>query len=426
MCAQKSSQNTGRRIGFIATRLQSNDGVSLETKKWVDVLERMGHECYFLAGVSNMPAERSRIVAKAHFKHEQISAISIAAFSQRNRSPDITREVASLKEELKSEIYKFVEDFEIDLIIPENALTIPMNIPLGLALTDFIAETGFPTIAHHHDFFWERSRFLVNCVWDYLNKAFPPHLPSVQHVVINSSGANQLALRTGISSTLIPNVMDFENPPPEPDEYTENLRQDLGVQYDELFFLQPTRVVQRKGIEHSIELIKRLDRKARLVISHASGDEGDQYEQHLRNFAQLLDVPVSFVSNLIRESRGTTPAGERLYSLWDVYPYADLVTYPSTVEGFGNAFLEAIYFCRPILVNNYSIFDIDIKPQGFEVIEMDGYINENTLAEANRVLENPEYAREKTSHNYELARKHYSYSVLERHLSSLLTKSFGM
>jgi glycosyltransferase involved in cell wall biosynthesis len=373
-----------------------------------------------------MPTERSRIVAKAHFKHAQISAISIAAFSQRNRSPEITREVASLAEELKSEIYKFVEDFEIDLIIPENALTIPMNIPLGLALTDFIAETGFPTIAHHHDFFWERSRFLVNCVWDYLNKAFPPHLPSVQHVVINSSGANQLALRTGISSTLIPNVMDFENPPPEPDEYTDKLRQDLGVQDDELFFLQPTRVVQRKGIEHSIELIKRLDRKARLVISHASGDEGDQYEQRLRNFAQLLDVPVSFVSNLIRESRGTTPVGERLYSLWDVYPYADLVTYPSTVEGFGNAFLEAIYFCRPILVNNYSIFDIDIKPRGFEVIEMDGYINENTLAEANRVLENPEYARKKTSHNYELARKHYSYSVLERHLYSLLTKSFGM
>ena len=27
-----------------------------------------------------------------------------------------------------------------------------MNLPLGVALTHFIAETGFPTIAHHHDF----------------------------------------------------------------------------------------------------------------------------------------------------------------------------------------------------------------------------------------------------------------------------------
>ena len=37
-------------------------------------------------------------------------------------------------------------------------------------------------------------------------------------------------------------------------------------------------------------------------------------------------------------------------------PHADLVTYPSTFEGFGNAFLEAIYYCRPIVVNTYSIY----------------------------------------------------------------------
>src|SRR5512143_1721788 len=108
-----------------------------------------------------------------------------------------------------------------------------MNLPLGLALTEFIAETSFPTIAHHHDFFWERKRFLVNCVWDYLNMAFPPHLPSIRHVVINSSGANQLSLRTGISSLLIPNVMDFHNPPPLPDDYTRDVRGALGVAEDE-------------------------------------------------------------------------------------------------------------------------------------------------------------------------------------------------
>jgi len=42
-----------------------------------------------------------------------------------------------------------------------------LNIPLGLALTEFIAETCIPTIAHHHDFYWERDRFLVNCGMDW-------------------------------------------------------------------------------------------------------------------------------------------------------------------------------------------------------------------------------------------------------------------
>ena len=44
----------------------------------------------------------------------------------------------------------------IDLIVPENALSIPMHVPLGMAITELIAETGIPTIAHHHDFYWER------------------------------------------------------------------------------------------------------------------------------------------------------------------------------------------------------------------------------------------------------------------------------
>ena len=34
--------------------------------------------------------------------------------------------------------------YQIDLIIPENAITIPMNIPFGVAITEFIAETGMP------------------------------------------------------------------------------------------------------------------------------------------------------------------------------------------------------------------------------------------------------------------------------------------
>ncbi len=143
-----------------------------------------------------------------------------------------------------------------------------------MALVEIIAETCIPTIAHHHDFTWERKPLLVNSIWDYITMAVPPNLPSVQHVVINSSASHQLARRVGVSSIIIPNVMDFENPPPESDEYSSDLREALGIEPDELFILQPTRVVQRKGIEHAIELVSRLGRKARLVISHASGDDG--------------------------------------------------------------------------------------------------------------------------------------------------------
>jgi glycosyltransferase involved in cell wall biosynthesis len=367
----------------------------------------------------------TRIVQEAHFKHPEVTEAYVIAFSARARPPETTRLIHRLKDHLKDELYAFVRDFGIDLLLVENALAIPLNIPLGLALTEFIAETGFPTIAHHHDFFWERSRFLVNCVWDYLNMAFPPHLPSIRHVVINSSGSNQLGLRTGISSTIIPNVMDFDHRPDPPGEYAETLREDLGLAPGEYLFLQPTRVVQRKGIENAIELIERLSVKARLVVSHASGDEGPSYEQRLHRFADLLGVRVNFVSDIIGEQRGRTADGHKVYALADAYAHADLVTYPSTLEGFGNAFLEAIYYRRPLLVNNYSIFAIDIKPLGFRVIEFDGYITDDTVREVEHLLQDPELAAEITELNYQLGRRHYSLAVLERRLQTLVLGCFG-
>ena len=413
-----------RRIGFVSTRFAGNDGVSLETEKWIHVLERMNCSCFFMAGESEWDSGRSRVVPEAHFKHPDINMIHQIAFNQRTRPEETTRQIHRIKDYLKEQLRLFVREFSIEVLVVENALSIPLNIPLGLALTEFIAETGLLTIAHHHDFFWERKRFLVNCVWDYLNMAFPPHLPQIRHVVINSSGANQLSLRTGISSLLIPNVMDFDNPPAPPDEYCDDVCDSLGVLENEWLFLQPTRVVPRKGIEHAIELARRIGKRAKLVVSHASGDEGHEYEIYLHEYAQLMGVQVNFVSDIIREKRGVID-GHKVYTLSDIYPKSDLVTYPSDIEGFGNAFLEAVYFMRPILVNNYSIFDTDIKPKGFEVIEFDGIITDRVVKQTINVLEDAAAAQQMCARNYELARSYYSYTMLARLLRIILADFFG-
>jgi len=411
--------------GFISTRLAGTDGVSLETVKWAKVFETEGFECFYFAGELDRPEDRSYRVEQAHFQYPEIREIHQGAFGVRTRDRGLTRKIMGMKRVLKDHLYRFIEKFNIDLLVPENCLTIPLNIPLGMAITEVISETGIPTIAHHHDFFWERQQFMTNAVWEYLNMAFPPHLPHIQHVVINSSADNQLSLRTGISGTLIPNVMDFENPPLPPDDYASDIRKSLGIKDDEVFVLQPTRVVKRKGIEHAIELIHRLGRKAKLVISHASGDEGYAYEQRVREYSNLLNVDTIFVSDIIGECRGTTPGGRKIYTLYDIYPYADLVTYPSTFEGFGNAFLEAIYFSKPIVVNTYSIYSIDIQPKGFSVIELNGYVSDEAVKQTRRVLDDPVLCRKMVEHNFKLAKTYYDYSNLRRKLSTLLAGCMG-
>lgn len=416
----KNNKNKYKNIGFISTRLSGTDGVTLETFKWAEVLEQEGYKCFYMAGELETRSDRSYIVKKAHFNHPKIKKITQSCFNTRVRDPKMTKEIHNIKEKLKITIYKFIEKFKIDILILENCLAIPINIPLGIAVTEVISESGIPSIAHHHDLYWERKRFLTNAIHEYLNMAFPPNLPTMRHVVINSQADSQLSLRSGISSTIIPNVMDFESKPPRINSFSADVKKSFGIHHDEFFILQPTRVVRRKKIERAIELVSRLKLKTKLIVSHASRDEGSSYEKRVKEYAKIMKINALFVSKNINNSRGRTKNNGKIYTLGDVYPHADLITFPSSVEGFGNAFLEAIYFKKPIVINNYPVFITDIKPHGFKVIEFDEFITENTIAQTKEILLNSKLSKKWGEHNFELGKKLYSFSVLKQKLNTII------
>ena len=415
-------------IGFVATRFQGTDGVSLETEKWARVMKRMGYECFYFSGLCDKQKQRVMIVPEAHFEDPIIKRIQKSCFKVYKRTSRVTGTIHSVRKVIKNALYKFTKKFNIDLIVAENCLAIPMNIPLGLALTEFIAETGIPTIAHHHDFYWERPRFYVNAVSDLLRMAFPPSLPSIQHVVINTEAERELSYRTGLSPFVIPNVLDFKKKPSGINHYNIDVRKDLGLKDDDIFILQPTRIVARKGIEHTVEVLSRLKNPgAKLVITHSAGDEGDAYEKRIRDYAKHLNVDLIIRPEIISDKRGRSPKGQKIYTLWDVYPHADLVSYPSTYEGFGNAFIEAIYFNKPILVNMYSSYVMDIKPYKFDVLEMEGYVTDDLIEKINDLLEKGPQAYEKQAeHNFALAARFFSYEVLRRKLRSILVNFEGI
>ena len=409
-----------KNVGFLSTRIAGTDGVSLEIKKWVAVLERNNYDCFYFAGLCDFDGRKCLLVDEAHFEHPEIEEISRVSFGTRTRHRAISRTIRCLADYLKDKIYNFTQQFEIDLIIVENALAIPMNIPLGVALTEFIAETGFPTIAHHHDFFWERDRFLVNCVDDYLTSAFPPNLPSIQHVVINSLAGRQLSYRKGVSNVTIPNVYDYALPDPPDNEHCEDIRNQIGLDEDDLFVLQPTRVGSRKRIEQAIYIVFRLELKNPiLVISHASGDEGDLYYKQIMEYASHFGVKVVSIDHLVGSQR-EAKQGQKLYTIGEVYRCADLVTYPSDYEGFGNAFLEAVYYRKPIVVNRYSIYVVDIEPKGFDVISFKGMVSNHTIRQIQTLGVDSGRVQQMVEHNYRLALRHYSYEVLEANLLSLI------
>ena len=416
------------RIGFVATRLAGTDGVSLETAKLAAVSRELGHQVFYCAGELDTDGPPGMLASEMHFSHPEACRIHDLAFGASVAPAGLREALVRSAVGLKAKLLDFFRRRQIDLIVVENAFAIPMQIALGVALRDALQESGLPAVAHNHDFYWERERFQVNCIPDILESAFPPDLPNLRHWAINSLAQHDLLARRGIASTVLPNVLDFENPTGGIDDYNRDLRAALDLSPDDCLILQPTRVVPRKGIELAIDLVQQLNvlspRHHVLVISHPAGDEGFAYLESLQRQAAAAGVDLRYVADRFDSIRGVAADGSKIYSLWDAYPHADFVTYPSLYEGFGNALLEAVYFRRPLLVNRYPVYTADIGPLGFDFVEIAGKVSAGASAQVQAILENPDRRQRMVTHNYRLARQHFSYATLRDNLHELIAELF--
>jgi hypothetical protein len=108
--------NKQSRIGFVSTRLAGTDGVSLETIKWSNILTGLGHECFYFAGESDWPEERTHLVPEAHFEHPEIQSLNTNLFDNYRRSLQTSQRVQTITNHLKDHLYEFVRSFDLDLL----------------------------------------------------------------------------------------------------------------------------------------------------------------------------------------------------------------------------------------------------------------------------------------------------------------------
>jgi glycosyltransferase involved in cell wall biosynthesis len=156
-----------------------------------------------------------------------------------------------------------------------------------------------------------------------------------------------------------------------------------------------------------------------LIISHSAEDEGDLYNQRIQEYAARLGVELISIEHLVAEGVNSGENNQK-FSIGDVYQSADLVSYPSGYEGFGNAFIETIYYRKPIIVNRYSIYIADIEPLGFDVIPIEGFVTNETIKKVFEVLNDGKRLQEMADRNYQLGNRYFSYEVLERALLHLI------
>lgn len=452
------------RIAFIQNKLGRTDGVSLEVDKWRCVFERMGHEVFYIAG--NDEVDRNIVIEELDLKHPLINKILKNATikfvdykSEKELKSDITAAAAVIKHKLSA----LIKDYKIDIIIPNNLLSIGYNIPALLALSEIIAETEIPTIAHCHDFYFEPSGEVAptcQTVWDILDEHAPPRNGDVQVVVINSIACQQLKRRKGIEATVVPNVFDFSGNAWGQDSYNCDFRKSVGIDENDLVFLQATRILDRKGVELAIDLVAAMNKngnirkltekplyngkrfsaadKVVLVCSGYVEDFGisSDYYRSLLEKAETLGVDIRFIGDQVAHTRKIID-GKKIYSLWDSYQIADFVTYPSLWEGWGNQLIEAVYAKLPVVVFEYPVFLHDLahlefnfvslgsKIKGYDSRKLAGIDVENVDAaccEIIDLLHDNQKRSNVVEHNYQTAKNNFSFENLEAIINDLIGK----
>lgn len=348
---------------FVSFRLGGTDGVAIEAQKWQQALASLGFRTRRVAGELSGPPQPDDTL---------VPGLAIEP-KRPVHEPDL---MAQLRDALASS----------DVIVVENLLSIPLNLPAARALSNVLRAqppAHMPAILHHHDLAWQRPRLRHI-------QELPPDLPQAIHVTINDISRRELASR-GIVATTIRNCFDLNAPQGD----RTSTRAALGLRDNNLLVLQPTRAIERKGIPTALALAESL------IALHPSfwlvGEAEEGYGPVLDDLLAATPIPVL---------RGRT---ERMA---DAYAACDLITFPSTWEGFGNPVIESVWAGKPLAVGHYPVLD-ELLDYGFE------FLDANSPHSVERWLADPQPSV--LERNLAIARRHFSIPALTAQLDNLLS-----
>ncbi len=399
------------RIGIIHHRVGKTDGVSLEIAKRKEVLEKLGHQVILVSGPQQKGADYV------------IPELKIPSVLSLEGEKKIVQQLDNIQRKEK-----------VNLWFVHNILSLGRHPLAAKALVLFFDKWQLPVVAIHHDFYWERKELLAQAdgrLKRFWEQWLLPQRSYLQNVVINSLAAEELKRRRGIKAIVFPDVFDFQASLGSKKDATY-IKRYLKIT-DSLVILQATRIVPRKAIELGLSFTALLQEKINRKVVFLLGNYLDRavagsedYYQQLVSYALKLGIEMIYLPQALGSN----------FSFWTNYYLADIVSYPSIWEGYGNQFLEAVFFQKPIVMFEYPVFRRDIKPLGYKIISLGNRakIMENGLRKVSKVkLEHAVktyliWQRNGLigrigEYNHHLAEKYNSYQLLKEHLLSLIQKT---
>ncbi len=300
---------------LLSFRLGGSDGVAVEAAKWEGALHTLGFTTMTVAGAGPVDV--------------LLPGLAIGAAEP----PALT--------ELSDALVP------ADLVVVENLCSLPLNPQAAARVARVLS--GRPAVLHHHDLPWQRQQFA--------DHPPPPTDRRWSQVTINELSRRQLAER-GRTATTVYNAFAPPDPAgsgPDREGRRRSLRRLLGVEEGQRLVLQPTRAIPRKNVGGGIGVAEELG-----AVYWLLGPAEDGYAPELEALVAAAGCPVVL----------GMPPGDEPWDVDDAYRASDLVTLPSTWEGFGNPAIESAIHRRPLAVGGYPVAS-ELAGFGFEWFGLD-------------------------------------------------------
>jgi len=219
-----------------------------------------------------------------------------------------------------------------------------------------------------------------------------------------------------------------------------------------IYFIQPTRVIERKRIERDCELIgelvnftdfyKHLTGKTNILL-HITGPVPIEHKSDLENLLYAYKKAAEKIHEQIEGeffiafSVGTEKhpelkkTGLRDLHIWDFYHIADMVLFPSEEEGRGLPLIESSATETPIVSSRYYPEKVFMEVVGenleeelqikYVLFPEDDFPRKN-LNQINNLIFNPITRSKLTKHNKNAVSIRYGIKALSKHFTDALNK----
>jgi len=402
-------------------------------------------------------------------------------------------------------LYNYFIENDISIVCVANVNSNPGNFAAALSVVMATERAGTFVVASNHDYFWQgdRTHFFKNKnntdFFELLEKIYPWNGKNWVQVNINKNQSDTLIAKYKFPEnkvfevgTIIPNSFSMKNT----DETFKDKRKKMSlilsngadkistVSIDKhlknidswianqspivlgkcentevdilsekvLFFLQPTRIIERKRIEKNWNLISELLKfepflenfnffHEQAIFIHITGptpvEHKDALLEILNSFKKTIEECPDQISKKLFMSfsvgHSFHPSFENYnfqkLHIWDIYQLSNIVLFPSEEEGRGLPLLESSAAGVPIVTSQYSPKDVFYEVIGKDLSDSkkikytvfpENIPKQSVLMEITDLVFNPDCYSERKEHNIEAVYKRYGMDAMVEFFRQLL------